>query len=257
MTITNVNEKIIELGDDGIHKRIHRIPLNEDGTRKSWEGLPENHFWERIEWLMADSERILIENGFPSPKDSAHYAVGHGWLLTEAEPENEIEEKIKNLCEKKDIEAAKKIWLEWARPECGTAFGDEIAIKLGVVFQEPWYAGNIYSLCQMVITNKQSSFSVHLARIYQIAEFEKDREWRRDFGLMITRDIQWQKGRSQGGETRRAQTKPSQQRVLSEMKRLIEKGQSISRAAQLTFNKNIGTSAEANRKCWTRAHPKS
>lgn len=257
MTRTNVNEKIIELGDDGIHKRVHRVPLNEDGTRKSWQGVPENQFWEHIEWLMLDCERILIENGFPSPNDRAYYAAGYGWLLTEVEPKNETEEKIKSLCKKKDIEAAKAIWAEWGKPSHGAAFGDQLAIKLGDVFQEAWYAGQIFSLCRQIIDNRDSSYSGHLTRIYQIAEFEKDREWRRDFGLTIKRDIKWQKGRSLGGETRRAQTKSKKVRVLSEMKRLIEKGQSISRAAQLTFDKDIGTSADANRKCWTRNHPKS
>lgn len=256
MTTTNVNEKIIELGKDEIHTRVLRVPLNEDGTRKSWQGVPENHFWEHIEWLMSDCERILLDNGFPSPKDRAYYVKKRGWLLTEAEPENETEEKIKILCEKKDVEAAKKIWLEWARPECGTAFGDEIAIKFGAVFQEPWHAGNIYSLCHAVITNKQSSFSVHLARIYQIAEFEKDREWRRDFGLMIKRDIKGQEYRSLGGNAKAALTKPRKDGVLGEMKRLIDKGKSISDAAGTAYKNGFGKSGSANRALWYRNCPK-
>lgn len=252
MTTTSVNEEIIELGDDGIHKRIQRIPLNEDGTRKSWEGLTENHFWEHIEWLMADSERILIENGFPSPKDRAFYAVDYGWLLTEAVPENEIQEKIKTLCEKRDLIAVELIRNEWGNPKCGTAFGDQIAIELDDVFQEAWYAGNIYSLCHLVNINKQSSYSVHLSRIYQIAEFEKDREWRRKFKGMIISEINQIEGRRLGGAITRAQTKEKNIKIVSAMREYINNNIDITVAAELVYIDGIGTSPSANHRCWYR-----
>lgn len=242
---------------DGIHTRVRHVQLNEDGSRKSWQGIPENQFWEHIERLMADCQSILKEQGFPKPEDMVFYAVGYGWLYSDSEPVNETEEKIKILCERKDIGASQAIWEELGKPRRATALGYLAAIELDDVYQEAWYAGQIFSLCRLIIDNRESSYSGHLTRIYQIAEFEKDREWRRDFGLMITRDIKVQKGRSQGGETRRAQTKDAKKRVLSEMERLIEKGQSISRSAALAHKNGFGCSKDANRKLWQRSHPKS
>ncbi|MGJ8583881.1 MAG: hypothetical protein ACSHXD_07320 [Marinosulfonomonas sp.] len=62
-----------------------------------------------------------------------------------------------------------------------------------------------------------------------------------------------QQGREMGAATRRFQTKPQSEKILNEMGRLInEKHHSIRRAAELVFNNGIGTSAEANRRLWTR-----
>ncbi len=59
-----------------------------------------------------------------------------------------------------------------------------------------------------------------------------------------------------GGAKRRRNLEPATRAVLAEMKRLIDNGQSISRAADLTAQKGIGTSKDANRKLWRRHMPK-
>ena len=59
-----------------------------------------------------------------------------------------------------------------------------------------------------------------------------------------------------GAKTRASQTKPETARVIAEMERLRDSGHSISRAAEIAHSKGHGTSADANRKLWTRSKQK-
>ena len=179
------------------------------------------------------------------------FVVGLGWLAKGSEPSNDIERKIW-LIGSKQTPDGEKFWKELSSPHHGSARGHEYARMVANPYSEEWYAAKILQLCLIVTGNRESSYAGHLLRIYQIAEFEKDREWRRDFGLMIKRDIKGQKGRKVGGRERREQTAPKSAKVLHRMRLLIKDGETVSQAARSAAEAGIGRSASANRKLWQR-----
>lgn len=263
MTDQEPNYKETILGDDGIHKRRLRERVNKDGSKVQWAGQKKNAFWGHIETLMEECEETLISKGFPSVHEHVRYVLGHGWLGLSSKPEIDNEKDIAVLLEREDIpqqeqaesekrEEALAIWNKLGNPEWGYAFGDEYAAKAADVFSEEWYAGQIHILCRLINNNRESTYEGHLLRIYQIAEFEKDREWRHDFGSMVKRDIHGIKSRKRGGHERKKQTAPATMKVLMSMQKMIGKHITVSRAAELTAQKGIGTSKSANRQLWNR-----
>lgn len=245
------NEKITVLGSDGIHTRIHRLPLNEDGTRKDWDGPPENPFWDHIEGLMKESKEILLASGYPDPVEAVKYTVGLGWIPKNHEPQNDTEKRIALVANKDPVDG-KRIWQDLGKPSHGMGLGDVYAMNAADVYSEEWYAGQIHHLCATITTSRENTYQGHLVRIYQIAEFEKDREWRRDFGLMIMREIKAHKGRKDGGHKRKVQTAQGTATILLAMKKVQDNGISASRSADLVFRKGFGTSKAANQRLWTR-----
>ncbi|WP_157056439.1 hypothetical protein [Pseudorhodobacter aquimaris] len=251
MTEPKPNEKVTVLGSDGIHTRIHRQPLKEDGTRKDWDGPPENPFWDHIEGLMKESKETLIASGYPDPDMAVKFTVGLGWIPKTREPTNEIERDIVLVADKDPIEG-RRLWEELGKPSHGSGLGDVYAMNAADVFSEEWYAGQIHHLCAMINTERENTYQGHLVRIFQIAEFEKDREWRRDFGLMIKRDIRGQKARKAGGVARKQALGPRTVQILKSMKEMSDRNISINQAAKLTFENGLGSSRGANQKLWTR-----
>lgn len=61
---------------------------------------------------------------------------------------------------------------------------------------------------------------------------------------------------SAGGQARAQKSRPNTQAVLRAMERHLEGGKSVARAADLAHRNGHGTSAEANRKLWTRHRKK-
>ena len=55
-----------------------------------------------------------------------------------------------------------------------------------------------------------------------------------------------------GGQTRASEHRRKRAMIFPEMARLVSKGHSVSRAAELAFQAGHGTSAEANRRLWVR-----
>ncbi|WP_173508401.1 MULTISPECIES: hypothetical protein [unclassified Aliiroseovarius] len=251
MTDDHPNEKTTVLGTDGIHTRIHIQPLNTDGSKKDWEGPPAGLFWDHIENLVHESCRLLLESGYPDPMQIVSFVNGLGWLPKGRTPSDETEKRISLVAEKDPIRG-KDIWLELGKPKHGVLRGDSYAIQATEVYSEEWYAANIHLLCTIINDNKESSYAGHLVRIYQIAEFEKDREWRREFGLMIKRDIKGQKARSDGGKAKKRSFGRRTVQILMSMKKMNEEGIPIYRAAKLTFENGLGKSQVANQKLWTR-----
>ena len=245
------NEKVTVLGSDGIHTRIHTQPLNEDGTKKEWDGPPENLFWGHIESLMQESKQTLLASEFPDPMQVVKYVVGLGWLHDDHAPKSDREKRLAFVADRNPKEG-KRIWEEMGKPAYGNLRGDSYAMEVAETFTEEWYAGQIHHLCALVSDNQKSSYAGHLVRIYQIVEFEKDREWRRDFSLMIKRDIKGQEARSAGGHAKKANFARRTVQILMSMNEMKSKGIPVFRAAELTFKNGLGTSQGANQKLWTR-----
>lgn len=59
-------------------------------------------------------------------------------------------------------------------------------------------------------------------------------------------------GAKLGGGKRAGKFKPEASKTIAEMERLVKKGISVKRAGELVAKQGHGTSAEANRKLWTR-----
>jgi hypothetical protein len=77
--------------------------------------------------------------------------------------------------------------------------------------------------------------------------------WGKEFESHAVRGEKVLSGSAQSGAIRRNKVKPKSQQVLAEMERLIDVGgHSVSRAAELAFEKNFGTSKAANRKLFAR-----
>lgn len=79
---------------------------------------------------------------------------------------------------------------------------------------------------------------------------------RASFYSRVERGKKVHEGASAGGRTTSAMSASKTKAVLLEMQRLIDDGKSVSRAAEITARKNIGTSKGANRRLWTRWKPK-
>lgn len=251
MSEDNPREKITILGDDGIHKLIRRQRLNEDGTPKEWTGDPENLFWGYIEELMQECAQTLEQSELPNPDQIVWFVTGLGWLLKGKEPANDAEREILLIASKQRPDG-ERLWKDLGKPQHGQARGDNYAQIAAKPYSEEWYAGEILHLCTMITSNRESTYARHLGRIYKIAEFEKDREWRRDFGMMIRRDINGQKARSAGGQAKKANFARRTVQILMSMNEMKNKGIPIYQAAGLTFKNGLGSSQGANQKLWTR-----
>jgi hypothetical protein len=77
--------------------------------------------------------------------------------------------------------------------------------------------------------------------------------WGKDFEQHAVRGEKVLHGAAQAGDLRRRTAAPSSQKVLEEMKRLLDRKHSISRAAELAFEKGLGSSPDANQKLYYRA----
>jgi hypothetical protein len=55
-----------------------------------------------------------------------------------------------------------------------------------------------------------------------------------------------------GGEIRASQKAPGSQRILTFMRRLVNDGQSVKKAARSAYDQKLGSSPEANRRLWNR-----
>ena len=76
--------------------------------------------------------------------------------------------------------------------------------------------------------------------------------WGKDFEQHAVRGEKVLHGAAQAGDLRRRAVEPSSQKVLEEMERLLTRKHSISRAAEIAFEKDFGSSPEANRKLYYR-----
>lgn len=94
--------------------------------------------------------------------------------------------------------------------------------------------------------------ALHLARsAFQIGrEYEALRK--KPFEIHAIRGIKTVKSASAGGETVSRRNQLHRENVLSAMRTYVEKGFSVSRAADLVARSGLGTSRDANRKLWDR-----
>ena len=79
---------------------------------------------------------------------------------------------------------------------------------------------------------------------------------KKPFELHALRGIKTLKAARAGGDGRRGKFEPKTRAVLVEMERLVAQGHTLSRAAELTANREIGTSKVANLALWHRHKPK-
>lgn len=245
------------LGGDGIHDRVSRKLLNPDGTPKLFFGQYEYSFWDQVRDIMAECRGDLLRAGYPDPEESLLYVVGVGWMPRAKEPTTEQERKIHSITARVEG-VGKPLWESLGKPGFGTGSGSHYAQVAAPIFSNEWYAGEIYQLCALINDNRDSTYDGHLFRIFEIAALLKDREWRKQFGLMIKRDIKGQKGRRDGAAIRRGQTKGRSGRIIQEIRALKERRKlSTASAARIVFSKGHGTSAEANRALWQRHAKKS
>jgi hypothetical protein len=80
--------------------------------------------------------------------------------------------------------------------------------------------------------------------------------WGKDFEQHAVRGEKVLHGAAQAGALRRRTVEPSSQRVLEEMGRLLDRKQTVSRAAELAFEGGFGSSPAANQKLYYRTKRK-
>jgi len=77
--------------------------------------------------------------------------------------------------------------------------------------------------------------------------------WAKEFEPFVPTGRKVKEAQREGAAVRKGQTEPTSSDVREAMSDLIDKGHSISRAAAITAEKGLGTSAEANRKLFQRS----
>jgi len=90
-----------------------------------------------------------------------------------------------------------------------------------------------------------------LNRILLIGSLMTDWDWRRNHKSSIVTGRPVRGGAKRGGEMRRNKLAPQTRERITAMRRLIKKGHSVTRAAELVSKDGFGTK-EGNRKLWKR-----
>ncbi|MCB1428505.1 MAG: hypothetical protein KDJ66_05185, partial [Nitratireductor sp.] len=95
-----------------------------------------------------------------------------------------------------------------------------------------------------------------LSAVGSIGRIVEHYRWRFSYGADAQRGRSTIDAARKGGIERHRTTAKATAEVLNAMKLMIERGATASNAARLAFKAGFGTSAEANRKLWTRNQPK-
>ena len=121
-------------------------------------------------------------------------------------------------------------------------------------FSELWYAGKIGFECLHLLTwhRENGPNEIALSQTLYLGRLLAEAEWRTAFKPSIVTGQDVRSGAKLGGEMRAEKFAPQTAVVIKEIRILKEQGHTISRAAELVAKRGIGTSAEANRKLWSR-----
>jgi hypothetical protein len=121
-------------------------------------------------------------------------------------------------------------------------------------FSELWYAGKIGFECWNLLTwhREKGPNEIALSQALYLGRLLTEAEWRTAFKPSIDTGRPVLSGAKRGGEMRARKFAPHTAKVVEEMRQLKEQGHSIKRAAELVAKRGTGTTAEANRKLWSR-----
>jgi hypothetical protein len=121
-------------------------------------------------------------------------------------------------------------------------------------FSELWYAGKIGFQCWNLLTwhRENGPNEIALSQTLYLGRLLAEAEWRTAFKPSIVTGQDVRSGAKLGGEMRAEKFAPQTAVVIKEIRILKEQGHTISRAAELVAKRGIGTSADANRKLWSR-----
>jgi hypothetical protein len=121
-------------------------------------------------------------------------------------------------------------------------------------FSELWYAGKIGFECWNLLTwhRENGPNEIALSQTLYLGRLLAEAEWRTAFKPSIVTGQDVRSGAKLGGEMRAEKFAPQTAVVIKEIRILKEQGHTISRAAELVAKRGIGTSADANRKLWSR-----
>jgi hypothetical protein len=121
-------------------------------------------------------------------------------------------------------------------------------------FTEFWYAGRLGFECwHLLVQCRDSTLTgATLERAFNLGRILSEAEWSLSFKKPINTGMGVLRGAGIGGNMRIGRLEPQTKVTLGEMSRLISESHSIRRAAELTFKKGLGRTADANRKLWQR-----
>jgi len=164
----------------------------------------------------------------------------HGWLGRDGDLSEQYVEKVASICGDAEIRRAKEQFGEnWT-----CYIGELAALHLVKPLSRLWYAANMISLYY--------AHYDHLRLGYLWAEYQIRMRHETD-SLRGKKSVA---SAQMGGAEHARAFENRRQRIIESIKRFVESGQSVSNAALLTFKNGLGSSAEANRKLWTRHKPK-
>lgn len=225
----------VKIAEDELSELWHETAKIENSEQAS-EAAREtqiDQFWPSIEKLANRCDLVLQEHGFPPAAEMVrHDGAGKWW--------------------RPPLDGPK-------RPPTGETWkftrGNALAQEFSDDFSDAWYAGRLGFQCRLALLHHQNGddgkpflFSI----IFHIATLRKDWIWRRGQKASILTGKPVRKGAKLGGEMRAGKFRPQTSNIIEEMRRLINNGQSISRAAELVASNGLGKNKEANRALWKR-----
>ena len=124
---------------------------------------------------------------------------------------------------------------------------------------DPWYAAKVGWRCWLTLDNLKSGVplrEIDGLRILQIGQWAMEWQWHSNFYPHILRGQMTLASAREGGLARGRETSGTTKALLSRMNELISTDHSVQNAARIASREGVGSSAEANRKAWSRHRQK-
>lgn len=176
------------------------------------------------------AEQYLIDNGWPAP---AQQIINDGttWRACPDDPESGAVEKMKALRRGESL--------------CN---GATFIRKTAPAFSEDWFALGLYEACSTALRLEPADRDWPIFMLGHLFAVAQSRQVSRHVSKAKKNTRDARAGGAAKGQSQRSRTHS----ILSEMRKLISKGHSITRAADFVARRGIGTSAQANSRLWSR-----
>ncbi len=132
------------------------------------------------------------------------------------------------------------------------------------VYSLQWYCAHVIKIIEMhtgwqsgksTFADPNSGPTVEFAAGFKAGYLFSEAGWKHDFEIDAMRGIRTKNAATEGAKQRKASLAPRTKERLGKMQRLVARGHSISRAAEVNSKKGLGTSKCANLKLWYRHRP--
>lgn len=215
------------------------FPLDKDFEHRP-EGVQEN--------LGCDGLHDRVLTHLPPTEENVVKFITHN--SSEDDFWNDIERVLEH-CDKTMLE------LGWDR-KAGNG-RDFPSDRTAQPYSKLWYAGQIGLQCWILLGKReQTDHDVWtLRQTLSLGMLIAEADWRLSFRSDIKRGKGTKASASDGGKARAREMEAATSAIISEMKRLIDNGATVSAAAKIAANRGYGTGDNANRGLWYRHRNKT